>query len=649
MSIEPGSRKPLRLWPGIAVAVLLVLFQLLAPVVRPDDPMLGLLGAVAGGALIGVWWLLFSRTPWIERVAVIALMAGAVFVTRRFVHPSIANAGMGIMLPMFSIPVLGVALVAAAVASRGRGTAIRGASIVAGILVGCGSFTLIRTGGVTGDGVSDLHWRWTKTHEELLLAQSRNEPFELSQPKPVDSPASPQPQSAPAATVPVLAAANPAEKTRVPHESPSPAAASGAAPATMPASEDGIDLKPPAAATITDRRGEASLVRKTRFEWPGFRGPNRDSTIPGVRINTEWSKVPPSEMWRRPIGPGWSSFAVHGDVLYTQEQRGEEEIVGAYNITTGAPVWRHSDQVRFWESNGGAGPRATPTPSNGRLYTLGATGVLNALDAASGAVIWSRNLAADAHKQVPGWGFASSPLVIDDLVIVAATGTLVAYDAATGMPRWFGPPRRGGYSSPHLARFDGVAQILLLTADGALSVSPADGKLLWEHAWAGVPIVQPALLSDHDLLMSTGDTMGGNGLRRVAVTHRPDGWTTEERWTSTGLKPYFNDYVVHNGHAFGFDSSILACIDLADGTRKWKGGRYGHGQVILLADQDLLLVLSEEGELALVAATPEKFTEIARFPVLEGKTWNHPVLAGNVLLVRNDHEMAAFRLTLTER
>jgi outer membrane protein assembly factor BamB len=197
---------------------------------------------------------------------------------------------------------------------------------------------------------------------------------------------------------------------------------------------------------------------------------------------------------------------------------------------------------------------------------------------------------------------------------------------------------------------DGVSQILLLSGHGAASVAPADGTLLWEYPWpSDVRIVQPGLASDGDFLMGNGEGMGGSGIRRVAVAHGSTGWTTEERWTSAGLKPNFNDFVVHKGHVYGFDGSILACIDLKDGKRKWKGGRYGNGQLILLPDQDVLLVLSEEGDLALVKATPDQFTELARSPAIKGKTWNHPVLAGDVLLVRNGEEMAAFRLSLARR
>jgi outer membrane protein assembly factor BamB len=390
---------------------------------------------------------------------------------------------------------------------------------------------------------------------------------------------------------------------------------------------------------------DAPVAAEAVPEWPGFRGPRRDGVVRGVRIETDWSSSPPVELWRRPVGPAWSSFAVHGDLLYTQEQRGDDEVVSCYRLTTGEPVWRHSDQARFWESNAGAGPRATPALGNGRVYTFGATGILNALDAGDGALIWSRNVVSDTGVKVPYWGFSGSPLVVGDVVIAAAAGTLVAYDLATGDPRWSGPAGGASYSSPHLLTIGGVAQILMPGGAGTTSFAPADGSLLWEHPWPGGPIVQPALIEDGDVLVSASDR---SGLRRIGVVQGAGGWTTKEHWTSLRLRPNFNDLVIHKGHAFGFDGHVLACIDLENGERKWRGGRYGNGQLVLLADQDLLLVLSEKGELALVAATPDQRTELARYPAIEGKTWNHPVLVGDLLLVRNSQEMTAFRLSLAQ-
>jgi len=240
--------------------------------------------------------------------------------------------------------------------------------------------------------------------------------------------------------------------------------------------------------------------------------------------------------------------------------------------------------------------------------------------------------------------------VVGDIIIVAAAGALVGYDRATGVPRWFGPTGGWGYSSPHLATINGVTQVLLLNGAGAISVAPSDGTLLWEHKWPGDGIVQPAVTAEGDVLIGTGSGMGtgaGMGVRRIAVAHEAGGWITQERWTSNGLKPYFNDFVIHKGHAYGFDGSILACIELQNGQRKWKGGRYGHGQLVLLSEQGLMLILSEQGEVALVPATADQFTEVGRFSAIKGKTWNHPVLAGNVLLVRNGQEMVAFRLSAT--
>ncbi len=610
---EPTPRKPLRLWPGVVAVVVQWLGWFVLPVLFPEAAMYGLLAGVFCALVILLWLLFFSRAPGLERLGAIVLMAGGLAATWPLLHPSIAGGAMGYLFFVLAIPVLSLALVAWAVASRRLSTGSRRAALVATILIACGVFALVRTDGMYGAGKADLHWRWTPTPEERLLAQAGDAP--AARP------------SAPAAAV----AASP--------EKPLPAPASAEPPTPAPAAAQAPEKPLVPAAEETE----------TQADWPGFRGPERNGVARGVQIDTDWAKSPPVELWRRQVGPGWSSFAVQGDLVYTQEQRGDDEVVSCYNLTTGKPVWQHGDAARFWESNAGAGPRGTPTLSNGRVYTLGATGILNALDARNGAVVWSRNAASETGAKLPGWGFAGSPLVVGDVVIAATSGTLIAYDAATGERRWLGPDGGMGYSSPHLATIDGVTQILLLHGTGAMGVAPADGKVLWEHKWPGDGIVQPALTADGDVLLGAGSGMAGSGMRRIAVAHGSGGWTTEERWTSIGLKPYFNDFVVHKGHAFGFDGSRLACVGLEDGKRKWKDGHYGHGQLVLLPDQDLLLVLSEKGELALVRATPDQFTELARFPAIEGKTWNHPVLAGDVLLVRNDQEMAAFRLSLAGR
>ena len=561
-------RKPLRLWPGVIAAALLVLGRFVVPTIIPPAMLYGLLAGLVGLLGIAVWWLFFSRARWVERLGAIALIVVAVYATSRFIHISIANGSMGYLFYVLAIPILCLALVVWAVSTRRLSNSLRRASLVATIVLTCAAFLLIRTGGLTAEFDNDFHWRWTKTPEEQLLVQQRDEPT---------------------APVPALAAV------------------------------------------------------KTGADWPGFRGANRDGIVRGVRIETDWSKSPPVELWRRPIGPAWSSFAVSGDLFYTQEQRGNEEVVACYNVTTGKPVWRHGDPVRFWESNAGAGPRGTPTLSGGRVYTVGGTGLVNALDATNGKVVWSRNAASDTKSKVPTWGFSSSPLVVGDIVVIAMSGKLAAYDIATGEPRWFGPDGGWGYSSPHLITINGVPQILLLGSTGAISVSPTDGKQLWQHVLPeGARIVQPGVTAEGDVLTHDGES---SYMRRIAIAQGPGGWTSTERWNTVGLNPYFSDFVIHKGHALGFAGSSIACINLADGELKWKGGSFGHGQLVLLADQDLLVVLSEHGEVALVSATPDQFKELARIPAIKGKTWNHPVVAGDVLLVRNSEEMVAFRLT----
>jgi len=558
----------LRLWPGVAIAVVILLIRFVIPYFVPEFMMYGALAGLLGGLLVMLWWVFFSRAPRADRWGGTLFMIAALFGTHFLLHESVATSGMGMMYLIYALPILSMAFVVWAVACRGLPEGPRRVTMVATILLSCGVWIMLRTDGVTGEGSAELSWRWVPSSEEQFLAKTDNGPTASA-----DSP---------------------------------------------------------------------TLVIEA--DWAGFRGSARNGIVTGLQIETDWSASPPQELWRREMGPSWSSFAVGGDFLYTQEQRGENEVVLCYKVSTGEPVWRHDDAARFWESMAGAGPRATPTLNKGRIYSLGATGIVNALDAGTGSLVWTRNAATDTGAELPIWAYSGSPLVVDDLVIVAASGSLVAYDAASGEPRWTGPKGTVSYSSPQLLTIDGVAQILLSRGSGVSSLAPADGKLLWEHAYPGEPIVQPALTADGDVLVSAGQ---GKGLRCLSVTHGSGEWQVTERWTASGFKPYFNDYSVHKNHAFGYDGSILACTNLEDGTRKWKGGRYG-GQLILLADQDLLLILSERGDLVLVSAKTDQLTEVARVPAIKGKTWNHPVLVGDILLVRNGQEMAAFRLSLAE-
>jgi outer membrane protein assembly factor BamB len=396
------------------------------------------------------------------------------------------------------------------------------------------------------------------------------------------------------------------------------------------------------------RPSSPSSLSLSAGDWPAFRGPDRDGVIPGVRITTDWKTTPPKLLWRRRVGPAWSSVIVIGDRLFTQEQRGDEETVVCYEAATGKEVWARGDAVRFWEAVSGAGPRATPTFAAGRLFTMGATGRLTCRDAATGEHLWSHDVAAETPARPPRWGYSSSPLVVDDLVIAFAGGeserNLLAYRTDSGELAWTAPASHNSYSSPQLAMLGGRPHCLLLGDRGLTAVDPATGKALWQYGEVteGEPrAMQPHVLGSSQLLVGN---LNGTGVSLVDVKHDGDEWKVSETWSTSQMKPEFPDFVVHGGCAYGFDGAFFCCLDLASGDRRWKEGRYGHGQVMLLPEQSLLLVVAENGSVVLLAADPEQHREFGRIRALKEKTWNHPVIAHGRLYVRNDEEMACYEL-----
>jgi outer membrane protein assembly factor BamB len=381
-------------------------------------------------------------------------------------------------------------------------------------------------------------------------------------------------------------------------------------------------------------------------DWPCFRGPNRDNRLIGVKVPTDWDKNPPKLLWRHKVGPGWGSFAVVGKHLYTQEQWDQNEAVVCYDADTGKVIWFHEDKARFTETVAGPGPRATPTFHDGKLYTMGAAGKLCCLDAGTGKEIWSRDILVDSDAKVPTWGFAASPLIVQGIVMVFAGGpnkSVVGYDAATGKFAWAAGEGKLSYCSLQRATIGGVEQALLASDGGLTAFEPKAGKVLWDHKWPfdGPRCIQPADLGNADFLVGSGF---GNGTRRLHITKDNDQWDNKELWTTRAISPYFNDFVVHRDHLYGFNTEIFTCVSLDKGKAKWKERGYGCGQVLLLADQDLLLIVSEKGEAALVEANPTEHKELARFQAIEGKTWNHPVVAHGRLYVRNGEEAACYQL-----
>jgi outer membrane protein assembly factor BamB len=392
----------------------------------------------------------------------------------------------------------------------------------------------------------------------------------------------------------------------------------------------------------TSGAAEGTLT-STATDWPGLRGLGRDGIVSGLTISTNWSAHPPRQLWRVRVGPGWSSPVAIGGRVFTQEQRGPNEVVACRNLIDGKECWTHEDSVRFEEGMSGPGPRATPLFVDGKLFTLGATGVLNCLDAATGNLKWSADLAKEGVKP-PIWGFSSSPVVTQGMVIVYAGGAkgLIAYRADSGKLAWYVPSGEQSYWPPQLMKIAGVEQVVFLRDHSAIAVDPLTGKQLWEEVISapGAPrAIQPHAISDSQLLVSSETDLGTAVLE---ITNTSGTWAAKRKWVTRSLKPSFDDFVVLDG----FDGAVFCCTNLSDGKRKWREGRYGHGQVLLLQDQKLLLVLGEEGEVMLLRATPDKNDELARFTAITGKTWNHPAIARGKLIVRNGEEMACFDLDL---
>ena len=438
------------------------------------------------------------------------------------------------------------------------------------------------------------------------------------------------------------------ERHREAQRSAAPAPAPQPAAAPSPAESPGVEQSPTAPEPLATT-APAAPAGPSPY-WTDYRGPKRDGSYEEVPVLADWPATGLTPLWKQPVGGGYASFVVARGRAFTIEQRGQQEVVAAYDVPTGREVWTNAWAAEFRESMGGDGPRATPTWFDGRVYALGATGELRALDDASGKVIWRTNILSDSDARNLDWGMAAAPLIVDNTVIVLPGGSngqsIVGYDRLSGKRVWSALGDKQAYSSPMLVTLNGVRQLLVVSATRMMGVVPGDGKVLWEYpfpTYNGINAAQPLVIGDNRVFVSASY---GAGCAMVELSRDGERFAVRELWRNSRMKNRFSGSVLHDGVIYGLDEGILAALDVETGELKWKGGRYGYGQVLLAGNN--LIVLTEDGDLALVRATPDRHQELTRFPVLEGKTWNVPAIAGGYLLVRNLAEMAAFDLRVNK-
>jgi outer membrane protein assembly factor BamB len=571
--------KPMRTWPAMILVLLMLVLKFLPSLVDNGPAMLWMasgFGPMLCALGIVLWWIVLSRTPFLERLMGLVGLVGITTVVLFLSHESMRGpASFMLTIPAgFGTFAVSSSMVRKQVTTRRTGWSLAIAAVVLGCSLG------LRAEGVWGNFDVGLQFRWTPTVEDLLTAETETQEV-----------------------------------------------------------------------TVSALEAEAWTAALNEPIWPGYRGPQRNGSVSGVSIDPDWKASPPKEVWRRPVGPAWSSFAVAGDMIFTQEQRGPSEVVTCYNLASGKPHWIYEITSRFDDPLGGPGPRATPTLDQGQLFALGASGHLLCLDPGTGEEIWTTDLREIAQRSPPMWGFSSSPLVTDNSVIVHAAGDkdlgIIAFDRQTGAKVWSRKCGEMSYSSPHLAQLLGRAVVLLLSDEG-LHMYDADlGEeiLTYEWSYEGYRALQPHVIGQDQLLIPTGL---GTGTRLIQLSENDQGaWDAQEKWTSLKLKPDFNDLVVHQGFIYGFDVGIFTCINLETGQTQWKKGRYGKGQVILAADSGSLIVVTETGDVKLLAANPNEFQELGSVPAMSAKTWNHPVLVGDRLLVRNAEEAVCYQLATT--
>jgi len=367
-------------------------------------------------------------------------------------------------------------------------------------------------------------------------------------------------------------------------------------------------------------------------DWPQWRGPARNGISAEKGWSSSWASGP-HKVWSARVGLGWSAMSVVGSRLYTAGWANGQDTIWCLDALSGKPIWKWSypcDGGSRYGGDGYGGPRAEPTVDGGNVYIMSIEGGVACLNAQTGKVVWGRNVARETGAGAPQWGFAGSPLVEGNLLILNIGETGTALDKSTGKIVWKSGGT-GGYSSPAPYTMGRQRAVALFSSKSVVAVNPANGAVLWRHPWETNFDVNAA-----DPIFAGTDVFISSNYGRGCALLRPSGNRAQVVWENRSMKNHFSTSVMVNGGIFGNDDGRLKCLDLATGNERWSA-RGGLGKGGLIASDNKLILLTERGELVVVQADPGRYSELARAKILDGTCWTHPVLANGRIYARS-HE-----------
>ncbi len=380
-------------------------------------------------------------------------------------------------------------------------------------------------------------------------------------------------------------------------------------------------------------------------DWEQWRGPVSDGISSETGILKKWPNRGPKQVWRIPLGAGYSGIVVSEGLVYTiYGTRGDEYCI-ALNEKTGKKVWR-TYLSSIFRNGFGDGPRSTPTVDEGKVYAISGQGIINCLDAKTGDKIWGQDLLRKYSASNVTWGFSSSPYIYDGMLVCNVGGTghgIIALDKSNGKLIWRSTNDKGAYSTAVSAKIGGKEQLIFFTAKGIVSVIPKNGKVLWRYGWktahdvnAATPIVQ----GDYVFLSSGYNS----GAALIKISKRGGSYSVKEVWKTREMKNHFSSSIFYEGHFYGFNNTRLVCMDFKKGKTQWSQAGFNKGS--LLGIDGHMIVLGERGKLALVELNPNEYREKSKTSIFpRTKCWTVPTVANGRLFARNEQEMVCLDIT----